>query len=113
MSTLSKSPLSQMSSPAPAHASPAEAPSAEGSPHKAPLPRATRKAGSRRFLILVLLAALVVGGGLGWRFVWAGRTPEPFNGPTWSAAKERLILSIVERGALESAENSDIICRVK
>jgi HlyD family secretion protein len=38
---------------------------------------------------------------------------EPFNGPTWTVKKERLQLAIVERGALESAENSDIVCRVK
>ncbi len=38
---------------------------------------------------------------------------EPFNGPTWTVIKERLRLTIVERGGLESAENSDIICRVK
>jgi len=38
---------------------------------------------------------------------------EAFNGPTWTVKKERLQLAIVERGALESAENSDIVCRVK
>ncbi len=38
---------------------------------------------------------------------------EPFNGPTWTVARQKLQLTIVERGALESAENSDVFCRVK
>ena len=45
-------------------------------------------------------------------FIFKGMR-EPFNGPTWVVSRERLQMTIVERGALESAENSDIICRVK
>lgn len=41
------------------------------------------------------------------------RIREPFNGPTFTVAKQKLMVTIVERGTLESAENSDIICRVK
>jgi len=37
----------------------------------------------------------------------------PFTGPVWEVKKEKLQFLIVERGALESAENSDIVCRVK
>lgn len=37
----------------------------------------------------------------------------PFTGPTWTVKKEILRVTIVERGSLESAENSDIIVRVK
>lgn len=38
---------------------------------------------------------------------------EPFSGPTVVVKKEVLRVTIVERGNLESAENSDIVCRVK
>lgn len=38
---------------------------------------------------------------------------EPYSGPTWAVTRQRLQLAIVERGTLESAENSDIVCRVK
>ena len=36
-----------------------------------------------------------------------------FTGPTWTVRKEKLKVSIVERGSLESAKNSDIICTVR
>lgn len=38
---------------------------------------------------------------------------EPFNGPTWTVKRERLVFTVVERGTLESADNADIYCRVK
>lgn len=38
---------------------------------------------------------------------------EPYNGPLHVVKREKLLVTIVERGALESAENSEIICRVK
>ncbi len=41
------------------------------------------------------------------------RFREPFSGPTWTVVKQKLQVTIVERGSLESAVNSDIICRVK
>lgn len=60
-------------------------------------------------MILLLLGA---GGSYGaWSYMQGARAV--FNGPTWVVAKERLKLVIVERGTLESAENSDIVCRVK
>ncbi|MSQ93107.1 MAG: hypothetical protein EXR98_00970 [Gemmataceae bacterium] len=37
----------------------------------------------------------------------------PYTGPTFTAKKQKLQVTIVERGSLESAENSDIIVRVK
>lgn len=43
---------------------------------------------------------------------WRGWTAD-FNGPVWTVKKEKLQLTVVERGFLESAENSEIICRVK
>lgn len=38
---------------------------------------------------------------------------EPFNGPLWTVSRQKLYLTVTERGALESAENSDVACRVK
>jgi multidrug efflux pump subunit AcrA (membrane-fusion protein) len=38
---------------------------------------------------------------------------EPFTGPTWTVVKQKLPVTIVERGSLESAENSDIVVRIK
>src|SRR5262249_22695379 len=57
----------------------------------------------------LLICAIVFGAlAIVSRFVGA-----PFNGPTWTVKKETLRVTIVERGSLESAENSDIIVRVK
>jgi HlyD family secretion protein len=47
------------------------------------------------------------------RFVWWLPTHERFDGPIHVVKKEKLQLAIVERGALESAENSEIMCQVK
>jgi multidrug efflux pump subunit AcrA (membrane-fusion protein) len=38
---------------------------------------------------------------------------QPYTGPTWTVRKERLEVTIVARGLLESAENSDIYCKVR
>src|SRR5207247_8516498 len=38
---------------------------------------------------------------------------EPFSGPTILVKKEKLLLTIVERGTLESAQNKEIMCEVK
>ncbi len=37
----------------------------------------------------------------------------PFTGPTYTVKRETLRVTIVERGSLESAENADIVVRVK
>ena len=34
----------------------------------------------------------------------------PFTGPTFTVVKQKLLVTIVERGTLESAENSDPTC---
>ena len=58
-----------------------------------------------------LLCLVVIGG------MWRGGTrsfgPKPFTGLTHTVRKEKLKVSIVERGALESAKNGDIICTVR
>ncbi len=46
---------------------------------------------------------------------WSGLafTRAPFNGPTFTVRKERLRITIVARGSLESAKNGDIVCTVR
>jgi len=38
---------------------------------------------------------------------------DPFNGPTWTVEKQKLVFTVMERGSLESADYGDIICKVK
>src|SRR5262249_27025492 len=47
------------------------------------------------------------------RMMWWLAAHEPFDGPTHVVKKEKLQLAIVERGALESAVNAEIMCQVK
>jgi HlyD family secretion protein len=61
----------------------------------------------------MVAAAILLILGVTLTFAWRGRKAEPFNGPLWTAKYETLQLAIVERGTLESAENSEIVCRVK
>jgi HlyD family secretion protein len=58
---------------------------------------------------LVLVIGLAAG------MSWAGKLlgKVPFPGPTWTVVTQRLKVSIVERGTLESAKNSDIVCLVR
>jgi multidrug resistance efflux pump len=46
---------------------------------------------------------------------WSGRLggKARYTGPTWTVPLEKLKVAIVERGALESAKNGDIICTVR
>jgi len=54
----------------------------------------------------------MVGGGSAWYFLTGARTARN-DLVTHPVRYEKLQLTIIERGALESAENSDVICRVK
>ena len=65
-------------------------------------------------MLLPAIVLLIVAAGVGFYFIRnvAGYAA-PFTGPLWEVKKEKLQFLIVERGALESAENSDIVCRVK
>ena len=60
---------------------------------------------------------LLLGGGVaaaGFFWVKGGLLgKEPFNGPTATVKKDKLRVTIVERGSLESAENKDVICSVR
>ncbi|HZZ78617.1 MAG TPA: hypothetical protein VFE62_08865 [Gemmataceae bacterium] len=74
-------------------------------------PGAFRKFGIYLWVgILLLLTASGVGALTFMRGYLVGT---PYTGPTWTVKKEPLRVTIVERGSLESAENSDIIVRVK
>src|SRR5262245_13505154 len=77
----------------------------------APEERARRRAARRRNSLLVwLVVVLAIGGAsawFGWSYFRGAR--QPFNGPVWQVKREALQIMIVERGALESAENSDIV----
>jgi HlyD family secretion protein len=58
--------------------------------------------------------ALVMGVvAIGAVMFYGGVGRKPFTGPTAIAKKEILRVTIVERGSLESAENADIVVRVK
>jgi HlyD family secretion protein len=65
-----------------------------------------------RLFVLVPLAVVVVAGAVLATVMRRGGR-EPYAGPTWKVDRQKLQFTIVERGTLESAENSDIVCRVK
>ena len=54
---------------------------------------------------------IVLAAGIPWASKLLGKVP--FSGPTWTVVSQRLQVSIVERGTLESAKNSDIVCTVR
>jgi len=57
---------------------------------------------------------IVIAGGVGIAaLLMTGLRAEPYNGPTHVVKREKLLVTVTERGALESAENSEIVCRVK
>jgi len=60
---------------------------------------------------LGLLSFIVLAVGMSGTRTLFGKAP--FTGPTWTVVKEKLKIAIVERGSLESAKNSDIICTVR
>lgn len=81
--------------------------------HASRLPRARLGHGRRIALIIgaVMLALTVAAFGLWWRGSLFAQTP--FTGPTWTVRKEKVKITIVARGTLESASNKDIVCTVR
>ena len=63
-------------------------------------------AGGISLLLFVASAA-----GMSWSGKLLGKAR--FTGPTWTVINEKLKVSIVERGTLESAKNGDIVCTVR
>jgi multidrug efflux pump subunit AcrA (membrane-fusion protein) len=91
----------------------AASPNGQSNPSPTRLPRA-HKAGKGTRLLVVLLALVVLAGG-GWtayHFVLAG-DPVRTDLVLHKVRREKLLLTIVARGGLESAENNEITCRVK
>jgi hypothetical protein len=84
-------------------------------PGSSRLPKGGRR-WSNRWRIGVGVAALLVFGAaitavLGVTGVLFGK--QPYSGPTWTVRKEKLKITIVARGSLESANNGDIYCKVR
>jgi HlyD family secretion protein len=92
---------------------PGIAPPAPAGKHASRLPGA--RIGNRRRAALavggVMLALTVVAFGLWWRGSLFAQAP--FTGPTWTVRKEKVKITIVARGTLESASNKDIVCTVR
>jgi multidrug efflux pump subunit AcrA (membrane-fusion protein) len=78
---------------------------------KARLPGRRRPRRNKYLLIGIGCAAVVVISLALYYFLRINKPP--FNGPTWTIKREKLVLTIVERGTLESADNKELVCRVK
>jgi HlyD family secretion protein len=76
------------------------------------IPSRERKKG-RSTLWLALGILGIVGLIVGVFIYWQSIARASFSDPTWTVKKQKLILSIVERGSLESANNAEFACRVK
>ncbi len=82
------------------------------SSNNAPLPR--KQARKSRFVFwLTLLVFFSIPAFAAYWFLGRAMGPEPYKGPFHTVDYERLKVTIVERGNLESAENRDIVSRVK
>src|SRR4051794_24965303 len=78
------------------------------------LPHARRLSKAAKLVLTVGALVLLVGAGSGaYLMVGRGLRANRTDLVTHQVRREKLLLTIVERGALESAENNDIVCRVK
>ncbi len=76
------------------------------------IPKPQRMSGRARLLGALVLVGLIAGTG-GAYFAFRHPNEKRADLVTWKVQYQRLELTIVERGALESAKNSDIYCNVK
>jgi len=83
------------------------------SKHSSRLPRARRWSTSIKALVLGIVLVLVVTSGGGTWYYFSGHHVARTDLVLYPVKKDKLLLTIVERGALESADNADIVCRVK
>lgn len=65
------------------------------------------------YLSLGALLIIAIVGSVAILYVTRYVMGSPYTGPTFEAKRQKLQVTIVERGTLESSENSDIIVRVK
>src|SRR6266566_2258451 len=87
--------------------------SPNGHPGPSRLPKARRFSGGAKVALIVAgLTVLGLGGWAGYRYIFAGDAIRA-DLVLHKVRRERLLVTIVERGALESAENNDISCKVK
>src|SRR5262245_586350 len=85
-------------------------------PASSRLPRGRRRSRERKLLTAVAAGLLGVAVVLGVILWWTGGGlfgSASFTGPTWTVKRDKLKVTIVARGNLESAKNGDIICNVR
>jgi len=80
-------------------------------PSKSRLPGRSVRRRNKKLLIGVAAAVVLIVGFSLYYFLRLSKPP--FNGPVWTIKREKLVLTIVERGTLESADNKELVCRVK
>lgn len=67
-----------------------------------------------RWRLLLVSGFFIAVFGLAWLFLNGSlRGRLAYTGTTWTVPREKLKVSIIERGTLESAKNSDIVCTVR
>lgn len=67
-----------------------------------------------RWRLLLVAGFFIAVFGLAWLFLNGSlRGRLAYTGTTWTVPREKLKVSIIERGTLESAKNSDIVCTVR
>src|SRR6266849_11106502 len=77
------------------------------------LPKATRWSKRTKILVALAVALLVVGTVAGAAYILANKKDQRTDLILHKVKDDRLELNIIERGALESTNNHDIVCRVK
>jgi HlyD family secretion protein len=77
------------------------------------LPKSRQRLGRKgRISVFIGAVVLFLSATVGYAYLTRA-VAEPFSGPTWKVKREKLVVTVVEKGTLESAENSEIVCRVK
>ena len=91
------------------------APNPNGSPSPAPnrVPKARGWKRRSRWLVAVLVLLMAVGTSLGGWYFYTHRIAAHPNLLTHKIKHETMKITIVDRGSVESAENNEIICKVK
>jgi HlyD family secretion protein len=90
-------------------------PDTTGNPPHTGHPREEKRGFYRKYSTFIWLGGIlaITATAIAVFFILRLAIREPFTGLTYKVQREILRVTIVERGNLESAENSDIVCRVK